>query len=137
MLLDGIEEQWRPVTGSTTSGNPKAKEWRQAMSVISVENDPQSLTMTVMADLDATVERAWQLWADPRQFEQWWGPPGHSATVVHHDLRAGGRITFFMAGTKGDAMTARGRSSPPTRPATSSCAMLTSTPMAARTTGTR
>ncbi len=44
------------------------------MSVTSVEKDPQSLTMTVTADLDATDERAWQLWADPRQFELWWGP---------------------------------------------------------------
>jgi uncharacterized protein YndB with AHSA1/START domain len=72
------------------------------MSVTSVEKDPESLTMTVTADLDATVERAWQLWADPRQFEQWWGPPGYPATVVDHDLRAGGRITFFMTGTKGE-----------------------------------
>jgi uncharacterized protein YndB with AHSA1/START domain len=53
------------------------------MSVTSVEKDPESLTMTLTADLDATVERAWQLWADPRQFEQWWGP-------------------FFMAGTEGE-----------------------------------
>lgn len=72
------------------------------MSVTSVEKDPESLTMTVMANLDATVERAWQLWADPRQFEQWWGPPGYPATVVDHDLRAGGRITFFMTGTEGE-----------------------------------
>ena len=72
------------------------------MSVTSVEKDPESLTMTVTADLDATVERAWQLWADPRQFEQWWGPPGYPATVVDHDLRAGGRITFFMTGTEGE-----------------------------------
>ena len=66
------------------------------MSVISVEKDPESLTMTVTADLDATVERVWELWADPRQFEQWWGPPGYQATVVDHDLRTGGRIIFFM-----------------------------------------
>ena len=72
------------------------------MSVISVKKDPESLTMTVTAELDATVERAWQLWADPRQFEQWWGPPGYRATVVDHDVRAGGRITFFMAGTEGE-----------------------------------
>ena len=71
------------------------------MSVTSVEKDPESLTMTVTADLDATVERAWQLWADPRQFEQWWGPPGYPVTVVTHDLWAGGRIAFFMAGTDG------------------------------------
>ena len=68
------------------------------MSVTSVEKDPHALTMTVTADLDATLERAWQLWADPRQFERWWGPPGYPATVVDHDLRAGGQITFFMSG---------------------------------------
>ena len=72
------------------------------MSVTSVDKDPEPLTMTVTADLDATVERAWQLWADPRQFEQWWGPPGYPATVVDHDLRAGGRITFVMAGPGGE-----------------------------------
>ena len=66
------------------------------MTVTSVEKDPEALTMTVTADLDATVERAWQLWADPRQFERWWGPPGYAATVVDYDLRAGGRISFYM-----------------------------------------
>jgi uncharacterized protein YndB with AHSA1/START domain len=66
------------------------------MSVTSVEKDLEALTMTVTADLDATVERVWQLWADPRQFEKWWGPPGYPATVVDHDLRTGGRVTFFM-----------------------------------------
>ena len=66
------------------------------MSVTSVEKDLEALTMTVTADLDATVERAWQLWADPRQFERWWGPPGYAATVVDLDLRAGGRVVFFV-----------------------------------------
>ena len=72
------------------------------MSVISVEKDTEALTMTVTANLDVTVERAWQLWADPRQFEKWWGPPGYPATVVDHDLRAGGLITFFMSGPEGE-----------------------------------
>ena len=72
------------------------------MSVTSVEKDPEALTMTVTADLDATVERAWQLWSDPRQFERWWGPPGYPTTVVDFELRAGGRITFFMAGAEGE-----------------------------------
>jgi len=72
------------------------------MSVTSVGKDPESLTVTVTTDVDATVERAWQLWADPRQFEQWWGPSGYQSTVVDRDLRAGGRITFFMAGAEGE-----------------------------------
>jgi uncharacterized protein YndB with AHSA1/START domain len=72
------------------------------MSITNVEKDPEALTMTVTAALDATVERAWQLWADPQQFEQWWGPPGYPVTVVDHDLRPSGRITFFMAGDEGE-----------------------------------
>jgi uncharacterized protein YndB with AHSA1/START domain len=72
------------------------------MSVTNVEKDPEALTMTVTADLDASVERVWELWADPRQFEKWWGPPDYPATVVDHDLRAGGRITFFVAGDEGE-----------------------------------
>lgn len=72
------------------------------MSVTSVEKDPEALTMTVTADLDATVERAWQLWAVPGQFQQWWGPPGYPTTVVDYDLRTGGRVTFFMASPEGD-----------------------------------
>jgi uncharacterized protein YndB with AHSA1/START domain len=66
------------------------------MSVTSVEKDPDALTMTVTAHLDATVERAWELWADPKQFEKWWGPPGYPVTVVDYDLRTNGRLTFFM-----------------------------------------
>jgi uncharacterized protein YndB with AHSA1/START domain len=72
------------------------------MSVTDVEKDLEALTLTVTAGLDATVERAWELWADPRQFERWWGPPGYPATVVDHDLRTGGRITFFMTGDGGE-----------------------------------
>jgi uncharacterized protein YndB with AHSA1/START domain len=72
------------------------------MSVTNVEKDLEALTMTITADLDATVERAWQLWADPRQFERWWGPPGHPPTVIDHDVRTGGRITFFMVGPEGE-----------------------------------
>ena len=66
------------------------------MSVTSVEKDLEALTLTITADLDASVERAWQLWADPRQFERWWGPPSFPATVIDHDLRTGGKISFFM-----------------------------------------
>jgi uncharacterized protein YndB with AHSA1/START domain len=45
------------------------------MSIVSIEKDFDSLSLTLIADLDAPIERAWQLWADPRQLERWWGPP--------------------------------------------------------------
>ena len=72
------------------------------MPVTQVLKDPSALTMTVIADLDATVERAWQLIADPRQLERWWGPPEYPATVVEHDLTPGGRVTYYMTGRTGD-----------------------------------
>ena len=65
------------------------------MTVTSVHKDPEALTMTITAEFDATVERAWQLWADPRQLERWWGPPTYPATVVDHDLAPGGRVTLL------------------------------------------
>ena len=72
------------------------------MTVTNVRKDPEALTMTITAELDATVERAWQLWADPRQLERWWGPPTYPATVVDHDLAPGGRVSYFMTGPDGD-----------------------------------
>jgi uncharacterized protein YndB with AHSA1/START domain len=72
------------------------------MSVPEVTKDFENLTMTVTADLHASAERAWQLWADGGQFAQWWGPPGYPVTVVDHDLRTGGRINFFMTGSDGE-----------------------------------
>jgi uncharacterized protein YndB with AHSA1/START domain len=72
------------------------------MTNTSIRKDPEALTMTITAELDATVERAWQLWADPRQLERWWGPPTYPATVVDHELVAGGRVTYFMTGPEGD-----------------------------------
>jgi uncharacterized protein YndB with AHSA1/START domain len=72
------------------------------MSVTSVEKDFDSLTLTLVADFDAPIERVWQLWADPRQLERWWGPPGHPATVEEHDLTPGGGVTYFMTGPEGE-----------------------------------
>jgi uncharacterized protein YndB with AHSA1/START domain len=72
------------------------------MTVTSVRKNPDALTMTITAELDATVARSWQLWADPRQLERWWGPPTYPATVVDHELVTGGRVTYFMTGPEGD-----------------------------------
>ncbi|HEU4948425.1 MAG TPA: SRPBCC domain-containing protein [Kribbella sp.] len=72
------------------------------MSVISVDKDYDSLTITLVAHFDAPVERVWQLWADPRQLERWWGPASNPATVEEHDLTPGGEVTYFMTGPEGD-----------------------------------
>jgi uncharacterized protein YndB with AHSA1/START domain len=72
------------------------------MTVTSVDKDLDNLTLTLVADFDAPIERVWQLWADPRQLERWWGPPGFPATVEEHDLSPGGTITYFMTSPEGD-----------------------------------
>jgi uncharacterized protein YndB with AHSA1/START domain len=76
------------------------------MTVISVDKDLDTLTLTLVADFDAPVERVWELWADPRQLERWWGPPGCPATVHEHDLIPGGRVTYVM--DLPDGQTSRG-----------------------------
>ena len=72
------------------------------MSVTSVDKDYDSLTLTLVADFDAPIERVWQLWADPRKLERWWGPPTYPATFEEHDLTPGGDVTYVMTGPEGD-----------------------------------
>jgi uncharacterized protein YndB with AHSA1/START domain len=72
------------------------------MTVTAVHKDPATLTMTLDAEFDASPERVWQLWADPRKLERWWGPPTYPATVTAHDLRPGGRVEYHMTGPEGD-----------------------------------
>ncbi|MFD8379897.1 SRPBCC domain-containing protein [Streptomyces sp. NPDC059679] len=72
------------------------------MSVTSLDKDFDSLTLTLIADFTAPVERVWRLWADPRQLERWWGPPTYPATMEQHDLTPGGEVAYFMTGPEGD-----------------------------------
>ncbi len=72
------------------------------MPITRVDKDLDNHTMTVVADYDAPVERVWQLYADPRQLERFWGPPSWPATVVDHDLSPGGKVTYFMTGPEGE-----------------------------------
>jgi uncharacterized protein YndB with AHSA1/START domain len=72
------------------------------MTVTAVRKDPERLTLTIEAEFDASAERVWQLWADPRQLERWWGPPSYPATFTKHDLTPGGRVEFYMTGPAGE-----------------------------------
>ena len=72
------------------------------MTVTAVQKDPAALTMTLTAEFDASPDRVWQLWADPRQLERWWGPPTYPATFTKHDLTPGSRIEYHMTGPEGD-----------------------------------
>ena len=60
------------------------------MTVVSSVKNLEALSLTVVAEFDAGVERVWQIWEDPRQLERWWGPPTWPATFEKHDFVRGG-----------------------------------------------
>ena len=72
------------------------------MPVIDTEIDREGLTLTVTAEFIATPERVWQLWADPRQLERWWGPPGWPASFPRYEFEPGGQARYFMTGPQGE-----------------------------------
>jgi uncharacterized protein YndB with AHSA1/START domain len=72
------------------------------MTVTAVRKSPEDLTMSIEAEFDASPARVWQLWADPRQLERWWGPPTYPATFTVHSLTPGDRVAYHMTGPEGD-----------------------------------
>lgn len=72
------------------------------MTVIATEKDLDHRTLTITSELAAPVARVWQVWADPRQLERWWGPPSYPATFVDHGLAVGARCTYFMTSPEGE-----------------------------------
>lgn len=67
-----------------------------------VEKDLEKATLTVTAEFDAPQEHVWQLFADPRKLEKWWGPPTYPATVHQHEFQPGGKVVYSMTGPEGD-----------------------------------
>lgn len=72
------------------------------MPVTDVTHDMDNLTLTIVADFAAPVERIWEVYADARQLEKVFGPPTYPATFVDHSLTAGTRSSYFMTGPEGD-----------------------------------
>lgn len=72
------------------------------MPVTDVITDEENLTMTVVADLAAPVERVWDAYTDPRQLERFWGPPGWPATFTAWDHTVGGKANYTMNGPRGE-----------------------------------
>lgn len=72
------------------------------MTVIKTERDAANLTLTFVAEFDASAERVWQVWEDARQLERWWGPPTWPATFNRHEFAVGGESRYFMTGPEGE-----------------------------------
>lgn len=76
------------------------------MPVTDVTTDPEALTMTLVADFAAPIERVWTAFTDPTQLELFWGPPGWPATFTAFDLTVGGHAKYQMTSPRGE--TSRG-----------------------------
>lgn len=72
------------------------------MPVTDVITDAENLTMTVIADLAAPVERVWSAYTDPEQLHRFWGPPGWPAIFTEWDHTVGGRAVYSMHGPRGE-----------------------------------
>ena len=80
--------------GDLTKGKP--------MPVTDITKDLALATMTVFSEWATPPDSVWQLWADPRKLERWWGPPTYPATVVVHEFHPEGKVSYFMTGPEGD-----------------------------------
>ena len=72
------------------------------MTVISTNPDRENLEMTVVAEFEASAEKVWDVWADPRKLEKWWGPPSWPATFHEYDFTEGGEAKYYMTGPEGE-----------------------------------
>jgi len=72
------------------------------MPFITSSKDAEALSLTIVAEFDADVERVWRIWEDPRQLERWWGPPTWPATFDRHEFVPGGSASYYMTGPNGE-----------------------------------
>ncbi len=77
------------------------------MPVTDVITDPENLTLTILADFAAPVERVWAAYSDPRQLERFWGPPGWPATFTEFDHTVGGFAQYRLTGPRGEKSSGR------------------------------
>ncbi|MCU1538329.1 MAG: uncharacterized protein JWP82_2680 [Humibacillus sp.] len=72
------------------------------MPVTDTSTDTATHSLTITARFEAPPTRVWAVYDDPRQLESVWGPPTYPATFVDHDLRPGGRMTYYMTSPEGE-----------------------------------
>ena len=72
------------------------------MTVISSTKDAATLSLTLVAEFDASPDRVWNVWEDARKLERWWGPPTYPATFTRHDFVVGGESRYHMTGPAGE-----------------------------------
>jgi len=57
---------------------------------------------------DAPRDLVWKVMTDPERVTRWWGPHGHTATVVEMDVRVGGTWRWISHGPDGQDVPFKG-----------------------------
>ena len=130
-VLDELEAAWRGRVDRMAALLAEMPE-SERMTVVSVDKDLEELTLVLVAEFAAPVERVWQLWADPRQLERWWGPPD-PPRPSRSTSSAGRPVTYTMTGPAGETSRGWWQVRRSTRRARSSSPTASPTPPARRT----
>jgi uncharacterized protein YndB with AHSA1/START domain len=56
---------------------------------------------------DASREEVWNAFTQPEHLKHWWGTPGSSLEIAHHELKPGGLFHYCMKFPDGRALWAR------------------------------
>lgn len=73
-------------------------------------NKPAIFNFNVEAGRSVVVERSfaapldivWEAWTDKDILCRWWAPQPYTCVIKSQDLRAGGRLLYYMEGPQGD-----------------------------------
>jgi uncharacterized protein YndB with AHSA1/START domain len=76
--------------------------WSQSLDKLAAQVEGRADREIVLARVfDAPRELVWQVWTDPAQADQWWGPNGFTNTTLEHEFRVGGVWRYTMHGPDG------------------------------------
>ncbi|MFC0183107.1 Uncharacterized conserved protein YndB, AHSA1/START domain [Pseudarcicella hirudinis] len=64
-------------------------------------NDTADRELRITRLLNAPVDLVWEVWTQPEDIAQWWGPNGFTNTIHTMELRAGGEWRLSMHGPDG------------------------------------
>lgn len=63
--------------------------------------DTADRELIVTRVINATPQRVFEAFADPKQMPHWWGPTGFTTTIHTYDVRPGGESRYTMHGPDG------------------------------------
>lgn len=66
--------------------------------------DTNPATLKLDRVFDATPERLWSYWTDPKKYAKWMNPAGKDLIIHEMDVRPGGKVSFDMPLADGTLM---------------------------------